>query len=143
MNWRSFFSFQGRVSRARFWEIFALTSILLAAIGFMRGISPLIAAALLLLLVIATVVVISHNVRRLHDMGRSGFWLLAIPAVDLAAYGAERLAGANPVTHWGPGAVCLGFFLWLGVMKGQPGPNRFGEPPPRWKLEKTPQAPAE
>ncbi|MFI7026726.1 DUF805 domain-containing protein [Micromonospora sp. NPDC049900] len=47
------------------------------------------------------------SVRRLHDLGRSGWWLLI---------------GLIPIVGW---IVLIVFF----VQDGQPGPNRFGPSP--------------
>ena len=55
---------------------------------------------------------IAVGIRRLHDTGRSGWWLLII-LVPLA------------------GIIVLVVFL---ATEGEPGPNRYGPPPPREPL---------
>lgn len=87
--------------------------------------------------------------KRLHDMGKSG-WLAAVPygvtalAVVLSAMafvggmaGASSgndmgaLAGMGMATSvWGLAfLINLGFLIWLGVTKGDPGDNAYGPPP--------------
>jgi uncharacterized membrane protein YhaH (DUF805 family) len=91
--------------------------------------------------------------RRLHDIGRSG-WFVLIPlglivvgtALGLMLGGDEVLKayeysqkGSGPVSERGAWlfigmvvaliAVQFGFTIWLGVKKGDPGDNRFGPPP--------------
>ncbi|MGR4865201.1 hypothetical protein [Caulobacter sp. LARHSG274] len=35
----------------------------------------------------------------------------------------------DPLVVYGSLAVWLGFMIWLGFAEGQPGENRYGEPP--------------
>ncbi len=98
---REYAVFAGRTSRRRYW-VFVLTSGLVAAV-------PLILDALLgwrgvatlAYLVALTVPATGLAVRRLHDAGRSGWWLLA-PLGNVV------------------------FLFW----SGQRGGNAFGEPQP-------------
>jgi uncharacterized membrane protein YhaH (DUF805 family) len=75
-----------------------------------------------------TIVLVLIQVRRLHDAGRSGWWALAaqgVPSLVLAPMLvfypdlAFRLAGL---------AEIIGIF-WVGLLRQDPGENRFGPPP--------------
>lgn len=93
--------FRGRTSRAEFWW-FVLFWQLAAALLLGFGDDGLTLAVLAL-----PVPAIASAVRRLHDTGRSGWWvLLAITWVGLVP------------------------LLWWWLAPGDPAPNRFGEPDP-------------
>lgn len=75
--------------------------------------------------------------RRLHDIGRSGWWQAAVFAFQIAL--AIVLLGA---LHWSAAAlvgplalVQIGFTLALGAIPGDPSANRFGPPPGTPPLE--------
>lgn len=74
---------------------------------------------------------LAHLVRRLHDIGLSGWWsfgaLAAIPIVKGTAF---VLLGPLSATNC---CARVGFALlgWLFVLRGDSKPNRFGPPPQR------------
>jgi len=76
----------------------------------------------------------SGIVRRLHDVGRCGWWAayaLTLPAIgllsDFLPFGlSEDAAIAIEMIFAAPVSVGI---LALLVLKGQPGSNRFGPPP--------------
>ena len=41
----------------------------------------------------------------------------------------ERMAAAAPVVRWSTGALMVAFTLWVGLSRGDPGPNRYGPAP--------------
>lgn len=142
------FSFQGRLRRSHFWIGFLIifgASLVLGWIPFLGG---LISLALIW-------PNLAISVKRLHDMGKSG-WLVAIPwaistilvivgfvmmFVGIAASGMdENYYENNPMAAlsiMGPAAgafiiaslVNLGFLLWVGITDSQKGENRFGPNP--------------
>ena len=68
---KRYFDFQGRSSRSEFWWFFLLDRLIKISVGYSEFIF------LLMLWDIATIVgFISLTIRRLHDLNRSGFWLL-------------------------------------------------------------------
>ncbi len=100
----------GRASRAEYWYFFlfyllanAVSAILDAALFRSSGFSPLNSITALVLLAPSLAV----GVRRLHDTGRSGWWLLLLLV---------------PVV----GQIIL--IVWF-CTRGEPQPNRFGPPP--------------
>ena len=99
--WRRFGDFAGRTSRRDFWTYF-----LINLVAYVMAL--VIARTLALLYALAVFIPnLGMHIRRLHDVGRSGWWLLLalIPLV---------------------GDILL--LVWL-ALPGEPGPNRWGPPP--------------
>lgn len=106
MDWmllplKRYSDFQGRSQRKEFWMyyllwviIYVVLNVLVAAVGSVAGI---LAAIVYLALLIPTIAV---GVRRMHDVDKSG-WFLLIPIYSLI----------------------------LALTPGTPGPNRFGPDP--------------
>lgn len=120
MSWylkvlQDYFTFSGRARRKEYWYFVLFHTILLFALGFLDAALGTMAAdgtGLLSSLYALAVLIpgIAVSVRRLHDIGRSGWWLLIvfIPII---------------------GAIVL---LVFHVLDSEPGENRFGPNP---KLE--------
>ncbi|MCL3881147.1 DUF805 domain-containing protein [Marivita sp. GX14005] len=106
-------TFQGRASRPEFWWwvlvyliVMFLASMLDSTLfGWMDDDAQVITPLLSLALLLPNLAV---GARRLHDSGRSGWWLLI---------------GLIPVI----GLLVLIYFY---VQRSEPGPNRFGPPEP-------------
>lgn len=74
------------------------------------------------------------TIRRLHDRGRSAWWMLPYAAVTLAGIvPIEDFAETHPVSVIGATLALTGFSLWFLVetlfRRGTPGPNPYGPPP--------------
>jgi len=140
------FSFEGRIRRQHFW----LGWLICLGVGVVLGWIPFLGAVLSIALIWPNVAI---TVKRLHDMGHSG-WLAVIPwiagFIGIGAFIATvGIAAITNGDNWdsndagaawsiiGPGfgifaIVCLvqlGFLLWIGLAEGQPGDNRFGPNP--------------
>ncbi len=140
------FSFQGRLRRQHFW----IGWLICLGVGVVLGWIPILGTLLSLALIWPNLAI---SVKRLHDMGQSG-WLVAIPwiagvvggiavfmSVGMAAFanGGEINSDdpAEVMALFGPslgiiGIVCLiqlGFLIWIGVTDSQRGDNRFGPNP--------------
>ena len=108
-----FFGLTGRISRGVYWLAYsfliALNSVLIGQlIGGEQASYHAIAQAIAPPMVIATLFTnIAVAVKRLHDFGWSGFFALAllVPIVNFA------------------------FTIWVGLLPGTAGPNRFGTTP--------------
>ena len=71
-------------------------------------------------------------VPRLHDLGKSGCWVLVPLGIELVALVVAFTAFSADdasVIFGGVFLVMAGFVVVLGLIPGQPHANRFGEPP--------------
>lgn len=147
INWgQLFFSFEGRTRRSHFW----IAWLILLGVGVVLGWLPLLGMLLSILLIWPNLAI---TVKRLHDMGRSG-WLVLIPWVlglgaliagfsivgfslilNQAAFEAEDPAviigtmGPAMLLFLASIVVNLAFLLWIGLTDSQPGDNRYGPNP--------------
>ena len=76
------------------------------------------------------------TIRRLHDRGRTGWWMLPDLVVTLAGFAPiETFADAYPLPVIVATLAMTGFNLWFFVetvcRRGTPGPNRYGPEPER------------
>jgi uncharacterized membrane protein YhaH (DUF805 family) len=75
------------------------------------------------------------DVKRWHDIGRSGWYTLVMYAPASALYVAaflgmdasDKRVGA---LFFGVGMVAIAYFIILAARRGEEATNRFGEPPP-------------
>lgn len=110
-----FLGLQGRVSRQLYWLAFVFLQCVQAAIGFpilrslQAGYLGLATGAGLVVLAASLYAIIAVSVKRLHDIGYSGGFSVAvvIPFMNLA------------------------FSIWVGIPPGTAGPNRYGVAPDR------------
>ncbi|MGQ7792053.1 DUF805 domain-containing protein [Faunimonas sp. B44] len=105
MDWQYLFlNFDGRIGRRDWWfgAIVLLIASVLSGILFGDG---LIGWLVSVLMIIPT---LGIHVKRFHDRGKSGWWvlILIVPVVGL-----------------------IWMIVDLGLLEGDPGPNRFGPPP--------------
>jgi uncharacterized membrane protein YhaH (DUF805 family) len=138
---RRYFEFSGRSGRAEYWWftlVYTAVGVLLDAVdqglGFEYG---LLGLMFTLGLFIPSV---SVTVRRLHDIGVSGWWLLAVIA-PAAFFGFESSFAAldsefneaapgnsSMVSLWLFVVACFGLVLCM-VLPGKKGSNRYGPDP--------------
>ncbi len=153
MDWNWFlFSFEGRINRAKFWlaafvwftTIFSFMTIFLFVVaGILRAsghdfhiVSTEMHPAFYLpgvpLLVIAVWLFAATAIKRLHDRGKSGWWLVPF---FIAPSSLDNLSDwlDNPMLAFLVGALGLGLSLWCFVelfcLRGTKGSNRFGSDP--------------
>ena len=133
------FGFSGRLPRLRYFLLSAIPAVVFFSTGIilvidfaggMAGIREpkLIGCAALFLL--AVIVGLSLTVRRLHDLGLSGWWILAIWIVPAALEAGAVLLINNPQlgsTLSSLTVVAIGG--WLLLAPGTHGANRFGPDP--------------
>lgn len=112
MNWyievlKKYAVFSGRARRMEYWMFVLFNFIIAVVLGIVEGIlgSPAILSTIYTLAVLIPSIAVS--MRRLHDIGRTGWWLL-IAFVPLI------------------GAVVLIVFM---VLDSQPGSNAYGPNP--------------
>jgi uncharacterized membrane protein YhaH (DUF805 family) len=98
------FRSRARPSEYWWWQLFML--LLVVAVGAMAGLSPVLAGWMFIGLVLAAPLpTLSLTVRRMHDVGWSGLWLIAlIPFPVLLVPLAVLLAmpGAPDANRYGP-----------------------------------------
>jgi uncharacterized membrane protein YhaH (DUF805 family) len=105
------FSYQGRISRSLYWTsyvlLIAINGVLVGQlVGGEQASFHRLAQAVGPIIIIATIYSnLAITVKRLHDIGYSGFLALAIfvPLVNFA------------------------FTIWAGIVPGAPGPNSYGD----------------
>lgn len=115
-NWKKFATFTGRARRSEYWwfqlinmAIYFLLAMLGTAllvgggetIGVMGAIPMIIAYVFLFAVLIPT---LASGVRRMHDVGKSG-WYLLIPIYSLILAFTDSQPGSN---KWGPNPKGIG-----------------------------------
>lgn len=147
-NYFSAFAFQGRIGRGRYWLLTALYLFALiaglVALGLAGSVvnarpgdaSTLIAVPIGMVFMLGmSVAIAGAGVRRLHDRGKTGFWLLLYYCFPLWLSKGAYFDLVGYVSL----AVALGVFIWacidLGVLPGDPDSNRFGPRPLAQRFE--------
>ena len=146
-DWKHLFlSFEGRTRRSHFW----IGWLVCLGLGVVFGWIPLLGFFLSIALIWPNLAI---TVKRLHDMGHSG-WLAAIPyavgivgtIVAVSMIGLTALMNMEALDNEEPAAIIaligpafglfglmflvgLGFLLWIGLTDSQRGDNRFGPNP--------------
>lgn len=114
------FSWHGRINR----KVFIIRSIVLFIIGFILGLltralavstNEVVSAVLGIFSLPLMWIGIVNNIKRLHDMGYSGWIILVILLLALIP-----ILGA---------IIALAATIWLFCIPGQKGPNKYGEDP--------------
>jgi uncharacterized membrane protein YhaH (DUF805 family) len=141
---KKYAQFSGRAPRAEYWWFYLGYLIFAVVLNMLTGISELF--GLLGILYLGLVIpMIAVGVRRLHDIDRTGWWLLApiLPySIGFALMFPAMMSGAadptNPFNMTGLGVASI--FLLLGLamaltvfifslLPGTKGPNRYGPDP--------------
>ena len=144
--------FSGRAPRAEFWwytlalmVVFIVVAIVEGILGIHRMIAGMYGPVSALLLLATLIPSLAVGVRRLHDVNRTGWWLLLplIPDVlmivmALTTAGAVAAGGGMGAAMGGLAITgLLGLITFVGavvvfvfdVLPGTKGPNRFGPDP--------------
>ena len=106
-----YFSFSGRIRRSEWWTIYSMAIggvILLSIIANPALETQGLFAGIFMMLWLATMwIVLASNVKRLHDRGRSG-WFLLVALIPFAGF-------------W--------VLIEVGFLRGTVGPNAYGSDP--------------
>jgi uncharacterized membrane protein YhaH (DUF805 family) len=143
MDWNFLFlSANGRIGQKDFWVGF----LILFVASIICSLIPILGMILILALIYPWVCLYT---KRLHDFGKSG-WLQLIPiaanfllgiVATVVSGGAMMAASAGSAGGLGAMfatmglfllislAIGIGFLLWVGLSKGDPGSNQYGPPP--------------
>ena len=146
---KSFFLPGGRIGRRQYWVSTlsyslawvsgAMILITLAALNYnppddtITNVTivgfVLLGIAMIVFVVVVVTGLASTGARRLHDRGKTGYWLLLyylLPSIMLKNAGSD----AAGLASW---LVILGILMWaildLGVLRGDKGSNAFGPDP--------------
>ena len=139
-------SFQGRLRRQHFW----ISWLILLGAGVVLGWIPILGGLISLALIWPNLAI---TVKRLHDMGKSG-WFAVIPWVAnivgfimiIGAVGTAVITNPQAFESEDPAValsmlgsmmgglsimllVGLGFLLWIGISDSQKGDNKYGPNP--------------
>ena len=144
----SWFAFRGRIGRGRYWSLTGLYvlalivgMIVFAGLGIVvhAGAGDTITLVMvpigMAFMLAMSVAIAAIGVRRLHDRGKSGYWLLLYYSVPLWT---ARHAGldASGMVYL---VVTLGVVIWavvdLGVLRGDTESNSFGPSPLEVRLQ--------
>ena len=140
------FSFEGRTRRSHFW----IGWLICLGVGVVAGWIPLIGFFISIALIWPNLAI---TVKRLHDLGMSG-WIAAVPFVAnivgfimiFVSVGASVFMNATALENEDPAAILalvgpaigilgllflvnFGFLLWVGLVDGKPGSNKYGSNP--------------
>ncbi|WP_186294414.1 DUF805 domain-containing protein [Bradyrhizobium guangdongense] len=127
------FNFDGRITRSSYWLswlLWAIAYVALFILSFLLGWLPYLMICLWL---IVGLLALNSNIavgrKRLHDRGKSGWWLLPLYLGPTACEIAGRVSDARNVFS----IVAFGLFAWtiieLGLLPGTKGQNEYGPDP--------------
>ena len=125
-------SFRGRACRAEYWYVGLANGVMTTLNTWTSGHTGMEATAYEWVIMVP---LLALTVRRLHDTGRSAWWLLLQLPLYAATFGIVVLN--PPQTAMAPGLVlllvvgvfCALFNLWLMVLPGEAGSNAYGSNP--------------
>jgi uncharacterized membrane protein YhaH (DUF805 family) len=136
----TYLSFRGRANRQRYWTAQLLLVVLsviatMLSLGMM-DIVPLVGLIFLPSLLVVVIALLANGARRLHERGKSAWWLLLFAGVSAFFSLLRQLAAASDggeVAGIPFRALGLPFELWwfveMGCLKGTTGPNKYGDDP--------------
>lgn len=137
-----FTSFEGRINRAKWWAGTIILAVISAVLGFIIGMifGPSMFGTLLLIIVTLVLFYPSYAVaaKRFQDRDKPGTTALyglvpVLIATLLQAFGLTGTPTEPNALGWICALVTWGVGIWflieLGILKGTPGPNRFGGDP--------------
>lgn len=123
---RKYATFRGRSARKEY-AVFTVANFVLSAV---LGLIPVIGGLFSLIIIIPGIAV---AVRRLHDLNKSGWWLLApflILIIGLIGVAGTVEEGGAAAWVWlmvAGGIISLVMSIWLLFARGTDGANRFGD----------------
>lgn len=121
----------GRSSRKDFFSFIISTIILGFGLIEIGKIHPLIASIYPLFVIFSFPPVIAITVRRLHDVGKSGWFLLAafislcVIFVSIGFYNLKAIGEGATLVLYGAGVVLVAYFLVLLTKKGNEDENKY------------------
>lgn len=139
MDWRNIkawrhllFGFDGRINRARFWLGQLVLSVFDLLYYLLKLIPPIANIAAIFIGIPIIVSVVALLVKRFHDLGRSGYWVLVFALANGASSALEIAAPTDTAALAAiltSAAVFISFVAWLGGIRGTIGANQYGPDP--------------
>ena len=111
---------RGRSRRAEYWIYVALQTVL----------SMLLSKAAPIVGIVMFAVYLLVQVRRLHDFGRSAWWVVGVTLAGFAVMIPLVVLGELNLALGAAVVLTVVPTIWIGVVRGDAGDNRFGPPPP-------------
>jgi uncharacterized membrane protein YhaH (DUF805 family) len=111
-----------RTNRATYWMLLAALIVIYAVLNAISSKQVAVSEGVLIVLCIP----------RLHDIGRSGWWAggVFLLEIGIALIGFTTLPLQEATIIMGAFVLLIAALLvWLGTIPGEPGPNRYGDPP--------------
>lgn len=130
------FGFDGRIARTQYWLSYPiigvmnlLTLMLFALLGWLLSGYIAIGVA-----IIASILIFNASlavaVKRLHDRGKSGWWLLLYYAAPVLLHLSGGWLESNVIVfELAASALVLWAIIELGCLRGTAGPNSYGPDP--------------
>jgi len=137
---RELLRFDGRLSRIAFWRAYLFLAIAFS-LSWCLGLFAILAVgppgAILLLPICPLLAAnVAIAIRRLHDRGKSGWWIIPVGLLPfLAGLGmsAETTGASSPALLALTGLMATALVIWgwveIGFRRGEAGANRYGEAP--------------
>jgi uncharacterized membrane protein YhaH (DUF805 family) len=114
---------KGRTNRATYWAGMATLAVVYTLAWMFLGPTP-----------VHDIVLVFMAVPRLHDLGRSGWWVVPVLAIEWVGAFVLAAALSPEVFPIAAGLIAIAVFgalAVLGALPGQRDANRFGAPPRR------------
>ena len=123
---KKYFQFSGRASRKEYWGIYLLVSLACYIVFFIIKNHHFLGLKIVYLSVIILFFIgipsIFVSIRRLHDFNFNGWWFLIISLFDIWTNDFfNNITGGFIIAN-------IPHFI-LGIVKGTPDANKYGEPP--------------
>ncbi len=140
-----FFSFNGRINRAKYWLailIYVVISLVLGVLTFATGQGMAMQVLGAIVNIVLFISGLAVGAKRLHDRNKSGWWLLLfyiVPAVlicvgvVLAIFGAAGGSDGTGILGLLLNLAALAVVIWaiveLGCLRGTAGAHQYGPDP--------------
>lgn len=142
MDWNHLFlSFEGRINRAKYWIgglllLAAVVVVSLVGTALLAGIQTTASSHIQILVTVVFILTLYPSLaiatKRLHDRGKSAWWLLlfyGVPAVLDGVGTALGEGGGTTLLTLISVAIAIWALVELGFLKGTQGPNDYGPDP--------------
>lgn len=129
-----FFGFKGQIGRAKYWLLLLFWAVAIVSTGpFLIKLvdqesTTLQSVILFALFALISISIMSIVVRRLHDLGKSGWWYvlyILVPKTGIAFSGADPGTDTQTAVLAVCGIIALWAFLDLGFVRGKMGDNKY------------------